>query len=147
MFELKPVMRLEVTNLSPEGFLGAYEEIFRVHPIRLENGEVYPMPSKAYSDPMEAIASLPNWWGVKDEHLPGTWAEVSFDGTFLRHKTVSGRDIVYDVNGKVLTVDFGEDGSSTFAYQIIAEISPLLQPAKFFGYGRGGPVAIEVEFA
>ena len=43
--------------------------------------------------------------------------------------------MIYDYSQLLLAIYFDKEGSSTFAYQILSNLAPLMQPQKLKGLG------------
>ncbi len=63
--------------------------------------------------------------------------KVYYKNKIFTHNTVSDRFIIYDYSKLLLTIYFDKEGSSTFAYQVLANLAPLMQPEKWRGLGGG----------
>lgn len=123
------------------------KELMRVHPLKSIVAEaIYPYDfyqvygatfrtDKCFAIPAsmeEVINDLGSLCHDRDEF----GSHVYLDGHTFIHETGSGRRLVYDVDKLSLAIDM-PDGSSTFGYQIVSALAPLMQPEKWRGFGGG----------
>ena len=132
---IKPIKKIIVRNLYPYDFLNYfYTKTFRLEGLFLNIQECND------SDLLfnEIIKKWEEVDSCNDEEFK---CKVYYENKIFTHNTVSDRFIIYDYSKLLLTIDFckegSKEGSSTFAYQILANLAPLMQPEKWRGLGGG----------
>ena len=128
---IKPIKKIIVRNLYPYDFLNYfYTKTFRLEGLFLNIQECND------SDLLfnEIIKKWEEVDSCNDEEFK---CKVYYKNNTFIHNTVSNRFIIYDYSKLFLTIHFDKEGSSTFAYQILANLAPLMQPEKWRGLGGG----------
>lgn len=121
LIQMYPLKSIVAECIYPYDFYQVYRQIFRT-------GKAFAIPSSLE----EVINDLGSLCHEEDEF--GSY--VYLDGHTFTHETGSGRLLIYDVDKLSLTIDL-RNGSSTFGYQILAALAPLMQPEKWRGFGGG----------
>ena len=131
---IKPIKKIIVENLYPYDFLNYfYAKTFNLDIfLNIEECQDYNYLFNEIIKKWEEVDSCND-----DEFKCKVY---NFNHIFI-HNTVSDRFIIYDYSKLLLTIDFrkegSKEGSSTFAYQILSNLAPLMQPEKWRGLGGG----------
>ncbi len=128
---IKPIKKIIVENLYPYDFLNYfYTKTFGLEGLFLNIEEC--------QDSNYLFNEIIKKWEEVDSYNDEEFkCKVYYENKIFTHNTVSGRFIIYDYSKLLLTIDFDKEGSSTFAYQILANLAPLMQPEKWRGLGGG----------
>ncbi len=128
---IKPIKKIIVENLYPYDFLNYfYAKTFGLD-LFLNIEEV--------SDSNYLFNEIIKKWEEVDScNYEEFKCKVYYNNHIFIHNTVSSnRFIIYDYSQLLLAIYFDEEGSSTFAYQILSNLAPLMQPEKWRGLGGG----------
>jgi len=132
---IKPIKKIIVRNLYPYDFLNYfYTKTFGLEGLFLNIEEC-----QDYNYLFNEI--IKKWEEVDSYNDEEFKCKVYYENKIFTHNTVSDRFIIYDYSKLLLTIDFckegSKEGSSTFAYQILSNLAPLMQPEKWRGLGGG----------
>ena len=139
--KLTPIRRIEMTGLSTYDYWDIYTNIFNVHDI---GGTIADL-----NESDDFFIRCIKYWGERDKNTPSKWrCNVSWDKQkrIYTHLTSSGREWKYYARTKRLVLCC-PGGSSTFAYRVLAKLTPHLEREKWRGIGgeAEGP-SIDVKF-
>lgn len=138
--ELKRIKTMKVENLTPEAFVNIYIHMFKQLTFGYKCNDVSVPPPKLFaelsggwlpSDYSEEkfkvdIGLILSHWDLIDADMGPCASEHTWDGVVYTHITTSLRKIEYNCKDKILSIDFGYDGSVTFAYEWVGEMAWLI---------------------
>ena len=129
---IKPIKKIIVRNLYTYDFLNYfYAKLFGLDLfLNIEECQDY---NYLFNE------IIKKWEEVDSYNYEEFKCKVYYKNKIFTHNTVSNsnRFIIYDYSKLLLTIYFDKEGSSTFAYQILANLAPLMQPEKWRGLGGG----------
>ena len=127
---IKPIKKIIVRNLYPYDFLNYfYAKLFGLDLfLNIEECQDY---NYLFNE------IIKKWEEVDSYNYEEFKCKVYYKNKIFTHNTVSNRFIIYDYSKLLLTIYFDKEGSSTFAYKILANLAPLMQPEKWRGLGGG----------
>lgn len=127
---IKPIKKIIVRNLYPYDFLNYfYAKTFGL--------DIFLNIEECQDSNNLFLEIIKKWEEVDSCNYEEFKCKVYYKNKIFTHETNSNRFIIYDYSKLLLTIYFDEEGSSTFAYQILGNLAPLMQPEKWRGLGGG----------
>ena len=128
---IKPIKKIIVRNLYPYDFLNYfYAKTF--------NLDIFLNIEECNDSDLLFNEIIKKWEEVDSCNDEEFKCKVYYNNHIFIHNTVSSnRFMIYDYSQLLLAIYFDKEGSSTFAYQILSNLAPLMQPEKWRGLGGG----------
>jgi len=138
--KIRPIYKIEMQGLTPYDYGPIYESVFKAD---IGLGTIPEMNEKD-----DFFLRCIDYWRERDKNTPSEWrCNVSWDKdkriyTHMTAKSVRVWKYYRKTDRLVITFP---GGSSTFAYQVLAELAPHLEREKWRGIcGDAYPVWIDV---